>query len=1029
MIVILHLSDIHINKQENPILTRVDTIAAALRAEATQVETCFIVVSGDIAFSGRTGEYSIARRFLSSLLRKIESDHSMAQVELILVPGNHDCNFQNSSGLRDLVIGNFPNLEDFDVNSDIVINCLSVQDKFFEFFKALTGCSLSSTERLYGEREYQVGDYQIRFYLYNTAWVSQLNEEPGKLFYPVSLAASADSLTRPVDMAVSVLHHSLNWLEPTNARNLRSHLERTSDIILTGHEHVSSRVSRSSDSGSEVTHVEGAALQVRDHKDSSGFNIIYLDLNEKRQRATEYKWAHTLYKEVRRPKWVNFNRNPLLAQLAFVNNSRWSEVLEDPGTAFTHPRRDSLKLSDLFVYPDLSWKAIEPVVSKRDRRVASDKLVEFITSNSNIILTGPSNSGKTTLAKRLYVDIKQYKGVVPILLTGTELKQAARKRNFLKAFVDAFSRQYSVEQSSRYTQLEPSKRLLIIDDFEQSRLSRKAQKDFLSIAKSFAGYVLIFADDLFMIEQMTQSAGDRNKELDAFEHCEIKEFGFQLRGTLIERWLGLGYEMTEPPENFEHQIATTEKMVVTLLGKNLLPSFPLTILTILQTAEASASPGTASGSYGYLYEALITSALARVNKSLVNVDMKYTYLAHLAYAFYKSDTTSGLSREAIDEISMSYFSKFRISFSVDKMLSELEQTDILTVIGGNYAFKYKYIYCYFIARYFRDSVSTSSDARAEIRRISSRLHVEDNANVLVFYLYLTRDVDVIEHVLKMARQVYADYDPCDFEKDVRFVNNLYVDNEPLILPAGDPAEHRENERARRDELIEEDEYNEDIRDLAYRDDLDDVLKVNFSLKTLHVMGQVLRNFPGSLQSNVKANLATESYLLGLRTLNAILRIAESNLNDLRIYVAKFIQEHRSINTTSELKKSTDEAVIWMTLTCAFGMTKRISSAVGLYELSGTFDDVLVRLGKTLPVRIIDTSVKLDHFPNVPFNEISSIADDTKQNHFTRRVLRDLVVNHMYLFNIDYRFRQKLGEMLDIQGTHPQFISNPSKKIQ
>ena len=70
MIVILHLSDIHIDDLNNPVATRVDALAAALRAEATPMDACFIVVSGDIAFSGLPPEYSIAHRFLSSLRQK-----------------------------------------------------------------------------------------------------------------------------------------------------------------------------------------------------------------------------------------------------------------------------------------------------------------------------------------------------------------------------------------------------------------------------------------------------------------------------------------------------------------------------------------------------------------------------------------------------------------------------------------------------------------------------------------------------------------------------------------------------------------------------------------------------------------------------------------------------------------------------------------------------------------------------------------------------------------------------------------------
>ena len=395
---------------------------------------------------------------------------------------------------------------------------------------------------------------------------------------------------------------------------------------------------------------------------------------------------------------------------------------------------------------------------------------------------------------------------------------------------------------------------------------------------------------------------------------------------------------------------------------------------------------------------LITLALAKTSKSVADVDTKYAYLAHLAYALHRSDVVVGLSRETVDEVSEEYFSKHRIRFSVREMLIDLERIGILTNIGGSYYFKYKYIYCYFVARYFKDCAPDNPHTKEEIRGIVSRLHVEDYANVLVFYLYLTKDLEVIDWVLDVARQVYSNHRPCDFSTDVRFVNTLYIKQEKLRLPSGDPAEHRERERARRDDLAENaaaEEEGAEARELAYSEEFDDLLKVNFSFKALHVMGQVLRNFPGSLRAQVKADLATESYLLGLRTLKAILGIAEDNVEELRAYFAKFLQENERVTAASELGKAADEAVIWATLNCAFGMTKRISSAVGLYELRGTFADVMERLGGTLAVRMVDAAVKLDHFPGMPVEEIGSLEKDTRNNHFTRRILGDLVINHMY----------------------------------
>ena len=426
-----------------------------------------------------------------------------------------------------------------------------------------------------------------------TAWLSRKHEKPGTLLFPVSLASDLHSGSEPADVAVALLHHPFNWFEPTNARTFSAYLERTCDIVLTGHEHVPSRSQRKNDAGAEVAYVEGAVLQASDAAASTGFNVIWLDIAARRQMTITYSWSGEMYKTAREPTWARFARNPILAQQAFENNAQWGEVLDDPGTAFTHPRRGRLRLSDLFVYPDLTRRSVDPVIGQKDRRVDSRDVVDFVASKQNVILTGQSDSGKTSLAKRLYIDLRQRVGCVPILISGKTLHKV-RNEDFLKVFVKAFGEQYTPIQATRYKQLEPSRRLVIVDDFEQANLSRKARAEFISAAVRFAGSVLVFADDLFMLDKLSNSAEDRNDGLGAFEHCAIREFGYRLRGTLIERWHGIGYEMVEQPATFDRHVIATEKFVDNLLGKNLLPSVPLMVLMILQTAEASTSPGTGS---------------------------------------------------------------------------------------------------------------------------------------------------------------------------------------------------------------------------------------------------------------------------------------------------------------------------------------------------------------------------------------------------------------------------------------------------
>lgn len=1030
-IVILHLSDIHFAVSNNPIDARVSKIVAAVRAEAPQVTTCIVAVTGDIAFSGRPDEYAAAEAFLRAVKLALETDHEGCLVHFILVPGNHDCDLGGDLELRQMAIeGMAPRLDTLDPSGQIATTCLAVQNDFFDFHARLCMAVVNSSDRIYYEREIAIGAHTLRFQCHNSAWISQNPEKPG-LLYPTSVASAKDSPSRAVAVAISLIHHPFAWYVPSNSRALQEFLERTSDMVLTGHDHIAGTYARHSHTGARVDYIEGGVLQSSADAPESEFHLILLNLEERKYSYTTHKWNGEIYSRSSRHEPTAFHRNPLLAQHAFDNNDDFLRFLQDPGTAFTHPRRRDLFLADLFICPDLSrrtWTASQredPVKT----RIPSRSVLDFVSDKGNVVITGAANAGKTSLLKTLYLDLKRRKGVVPLMLNGSDIR-GMRPSGFRKVCSDAFERQYPSRQLERYEQLERAHRLLLVDDFDEARLTEKGLRVFIDAAKSFAGSVIIMADELFTIELLTHSGESARDAFETFELCTIREFGYALQGQLITKWHSLGYEVTAPPD-LDRIIEDCERVINTLIVKSLVPSNPLTLLTLLQTMEAATTPSLASGSYGYLYEALITASLSHATNKAATLDTKYTYLSIVAYAMYEKDVER-ISRQDIEDLTDSYFETFRMKFNIDQMLKELEQGRIIEQSHGFVYFKYKYIYCYFVARYLnsRNSGITAESTAEALRQMADRIHYEDHANILIFYVYLSRDPALIAYLISCAKRIYADHSPCNLDSDVAFVNALYTDTKPLMLPSGDAADHREEERERLDAAAGEEGLTQaSMKTVVYADDLEDLLKVNFAFKTLNVLGHVLRNFHGSLEGDVKRDIAMECYGLGLRTLRAVLRIAEVNLEELRTYFARLIREHRSITGVTELAHSTDGALIWLTLGCTFGIIKRISTAVGLQELSGTYADVLQELGPAIPGKLIDLCIRLDHFRAIPLDDIESMASDLRSNHFTRRVLRDLVANHMYLNKVDYRSRQRLGALLDIRSTDVRFLENPDKRTR
>lgn len=69
--IILHLSDIHIQSGSDQVLRHAQRIAACTYSSLPDASHLFIVVSGDIAYSGKPEQYECAKEFLEKSKRKL----------------------------------------------------------------------------------------------------------------------------------------------------------------------------------------------------------------------------------------------------------------------------------------------------------------------------------------------------------------------------------------------------------------------------------------------------------------------------------------------------------------------------------------------------------------------------------------------------------------------------------------------------------------------------------------------------------------------------------------------------------------------------------------------------------------------------------------------------------------------------------------------------------------------------------------------------------------------------------------------
>jgi len=617
---------------------------------------------------------------------------------------------------------------------------------------------------------------------------------------------------------------------------------------------------------------------------------------------------------------------------------------------------------------------------------------------------------------------------VPVLVPGEALRHPGEDP--LSREIDRrIAEQYAPDMVGRYRQVDSESKALLIDDLHQSRLNRKGLNILITWARARFGTIVLFVDDLFQVEELVHQGEGQSATL-SFRHWEIVAFGHQLRSRLIEKWITLGQEYTDGDREIARRISEAGKLAESIIGPNLIPSYPLFILTILQTSEATTNHNTALGAYGYYYEALITAALSAYSRK-VTMDTLYTYISRLAYFLFTSRSRV-LTDEQLSAATDEYARLYKITTKQQELVSILEDARILTRQSEDaHSFKYKYIYYYFVAKYIAENLyrhDHEPHLRGQVGIMAAKLYVEEYANIVIFLIYLTKDEGIIRHILDDAKGIYANHHPCDMDTDVRFLAHGRPKAPAIHLSDEDPKSNREAYLRRLDEADQSapGEIERDDQSLNEVGELDETLRINVAFKTLELMGQIIRNFPGALRGEIKLELAKESYVLGLRTLQALLSIVRESDSIIRESLIDYFREKDKTASMDELADKADEFLYFILVMVCLSFVKRISQAVGSQHLEQVYREIA---DKSFPVAIdlISISIKLDCFRAFPDAELKQLRVKLIDYHLASYLLRLMVFDHLRFYPVAVNVRRSICAQFDIRTNDPSIIGIAQRK--
>lgn len=1012
-VLVIHLSDIHIrDSHANPCLSKFNAIPKAVQNLETGIGAAALVISGDIAFGGKRSEYELFNTQLNVVIGELITRLKVGSVRVVIVPGNHDCDFSEGTSVRDVTIDAIRNGRTPD--PEMVEFCCAPQTEFDKFRKLHSD---TSTDRelspLHWETQLKCGDKSVGFRCFNTAWMSVLHEVQGTLQVPESVlkrTAYGDA----DDYVVTIFHHPYNWMPADTFRRFKRYVESSSDLILTGHEHEPDHVQKYSYRSKETNdYLEGAVFQEHGQADRSGFHAVVIDLHAQRQRVISFDWNgdHFTSEDIH-PSWAVYKRGARSGKRDFDLTESFSKWLNDPGASYQHSAKPDLTLADIYVFPNL-----KPFEINKNKDFVYGVLLEgrdilkVLGSKNKVLIFGRQQSGKTTLAKVLFSDFYS-KNITPVLMSGEHVTRKHLDPENLRAFIEeCFAKQYTNPLLPAFSQLDQDKCVLIIDDLDHSALNSAGRLKLIKVATSIYERVIVFADDSIKLEELAVHS-EASEALIGFDQYEILQFGHLLRSKLITQWHSLGREYDSDPAALNRRIHLTEQLVSAMLGKNYLPHYPVFILALIQASESTTRTNTSAGTYGSLYEVIITQSLA-AKKAGVDLDTKIAYLSELAHWMH-TNKRKRISEEDWAQFHDSYCKKFKIRPSKDSLQKDLTENGILDFRDERYGFRHSSSYYYFAARYLRDNLALPQ-IRELVTGLLSKLHKEENASIWLFLTHLSKDPFLLDAIISHSTRIYSSFGPIEFDKDCEFLGSLADSASKIVLEQKSFGELKTERLRNLDSAPVEPEVCEGVENAEEETNeaLRMVAQLTLALRTLEVLGQLVKNFPGSLAGEDKLRLVRECYSLGLRTISMIFDLFQKDIDGFVDFAySRLLSKHPEISDREELKRKIKGFMFWLIENSTFGLIKRIAQAAGHSQLGEVYKEI--RESKTSnAIEIVDIAIRLENL-GFPEERLVELAKLFTGKILCERLLKNLVVEHFYLFPTPDATKQKVCASLGIE---------------
>lgn len=764
MIRVFHISDLHIDNT-----TQYDweqyTKKALIETIKSQLPQCpvkdtFVICSGDmINKAGETlgGVKAALCHFKEKVIQPILDGTGLPLSHFIILPGNHEVNRRADDdiqveGLRTIIArdgaGRINDYTRALLNGDYrASNRIKEYNEFVaELYQGIDNIQISLLGTTF---TFETSDGKLGIAAFNTVWNCYDNNDIDR---GLAIGEPQYEFCRKnmegCDIKIAAMHHPLECLKFEKG-TIRNWIYADFQFLYVGHVHESNSYSKSTVTGSLFVNVAPAYTNdIRSNLRgalANGFSVVDYNSANRQFDCYYYKYSKSERKYVLNHDicetgvyhdGLPYAVSGTLAEIQLHAIEYISSVkLEEFNHSIIPMKANAINtLKEAFVKP--------PINKHADDEHKDYEMHDLLSSKSNILLFGTSESGKTVMLQRLLMEaVEDYAkyNAVPVYIN-YNLVGNRDIESIVRDFID-------VNSAQTRELLKEGKVFLFVDNYNPKQETKYVASRIYQFAKEYN--VKIIATSECQSEGVLPLAIFSEVNEIAFEYYFISRFSTDKVKQMMVKW--------SPQDEFVDRNTKLEKMVTSFCNYSLPCTAMSVSLYLWSTEKADREPVNAA----VLLDIYIEIILEKLNLNNAyqnsfdykNKTMLLAYIAEKVKEKYPVNLTYGeyidhISYYLINVVGFDKFDPKRIGdYFIDRKL--------FTRIGNEVHFAHTCFYHFFLAQRMKDN----EDVRNEIL-IENNYYKNDRA--VSYYSGLVRnDKKLLEFLLndvnnyfEPAQQIY-----------------------------------------------------------------------------------------------------------------------------------------------------------------------------------------------------------------------------------------------------------------------------------